>query len=400
MQQYLLREQSIWWPYIRLLPQPNEPQRLGIPIWWPEEDQIFLAGTNAEPPIETRKQLWTDEYRKGIEALEHGHEIFPEMEGFTYNLYQWAATIYGTRSFRASLSIPKALIDTETVWSHASNDRFSILIPVVDIGNHNGINNMDWRQNSRAFTLANRSTITRGSQIYNFYGDKSNSELLVGYGFMLPDIFKDTVNLKLKPNHEALTLRRSQACYGPGSKDRDHNGEDFMFYVQHVAESNTNNQSGRSEPLEFRVFSEGLVDTIACMLANERERYFTSQHPEYCLEKDNAVFYGGPMSRLALHVLCILNDKLEHEEKRIVDSGVELGYVKCPFLRMHASSSCSSDDRSPCLPGAYAKYDSILPLANGQEVNERQSSKQYGELTNYSKSSLKMLSKCDGATAP
>lgn len=70
IQQYLLREKSFWWPYIRLLPQPNEPKKLGIPIWWPEEDRKYLRGTNAEPPITTRRALWVDEWRRGKSLLE------------------------------------------------------------------------------------------------------------------------------------------------------------------------------------------------------------------------------------------------------------------------------------------------------------------------------------------
>jgi hypothetical protein len=85
IQQYLLRERSFWWPYIRLLPQPHESQKLGIPIWWPEEDRKFLDGTNAEPPIKTRRNLWMSEWKTGISLFE---ESGLDSTEYSYELYQ------------------------------------------------------------------------------------------------------------------------------------------------------------------------------------------------------------------------------------------------------------------------------------------------------------------------
>lgn len=72
IQQYLLKEKSFWWPYIRTLPQPDEPEKLGTPIWWPEEDQAFLKGTNAEPAIKTQKQLLGENWKLGMQYLDSG----------------------------------------------------------------------------------------------------------------------------------------------------------------------------------------------------------------------------------------------------------------------------------------------------------------------------------------
>jgi hypothetical protein len=53
---------------------------------------------------------------------------------YSYELYQWAATIFGTRSFRASLTLPVEYCEL----GHIKEDRFSFLLPILDIGNHNG----------------------------------------------------------------------------------------------------------------------------------------------------------------------------------------------------------------------------------------------------------------------
>jgi hypothetical protein len=218
VQQYLLRENSFWWPYIRLLPQPDEASH--IPALWSAEDRIYLHGTNAEPAIKKRLGMWEDEWNTGI-ALLPG---FVDAEHYTFGLYKWAASIFGSRSFRPSLTIAESIAPHYA--DHIKKDMFSVLLPVLDIGNHNGVNSVEWTMNSSSgvFMLRSRSPLHQNEQIYNFYGNKSNSELLVGYGFTLPatpDLDWDIVNLKLKPGAEALALRRSQCCHAMSQEAED-----------------------------------------------------------------------------------------------------------------------------------------------------------------------------------
>ena len=57
-QQYLRNEHSFWWPYIRCLPQPDEPDRLGTPLHFSSEDLLWLKGTNLEKAASDRKEAW------------------------------------------------------------------------------------------------------------------------------------------------------------------------------------------------------------------------------------------------------------------------------------------------------------------------------------------------------
>lgn len=70
MQQYLLKEESFWWPYIRTLPQPEQPERLGTPVWWSDEDRKFLQGTNAEPAVTERQRLLKEDWKRGMSYLD------------------------------------------------------------------------------------------------------------------------------------------------------------------------------------------------------------------------------------------------------------------------------------------------------------------------------------------
>lgn len=313
IQQYLMGEASFWWPYIRLLPQPDQPQSLGIPIWWPRDDRQFLDGTNAEPPLRKRKELWKTEWSRGVAILED-HEHWQD---YSYVLYQWAATIFGSRSFRASLTVPEGSLQDALNLDHVRKDRFSLLLPIMDVGNHNGLNNVDWIPDHQGLSLRTRDSIPRGKQIFNYYGNKSNSELLVAYGFTLPvnelsNLDRDVVNLQLKPTPEALSLRRSQHCQiiPPVAE------EEYTFTVQR--------QPIRQDGLiDFRVFSDGLIDLIICMVANNREKRYISASPEYCPEKDMKLMQGY-LSHSALQVLNVLYAKLAMEQKRIQDIGMEL----------------------------------------------------------------------------
>jgi hypothetical protein len=314
VQQYLMGEKSFWWPYIHLLPQPYKPESMVIPIWWPEADQKFLGGTNAEPPIKKRAELWKEEWERGISLL---RGRFKDWESYSYGLYQWSATIFGSRSFRPSLTIPRELLlDFERdglslILEHVRKDRFSILLPIMDIGNHNGVNQVRWVPDpaSGLFNFSNREMIKEGSQIFNYYGQKSNSELLVAYGFILQNTDVDTLNLKLTPSPTALRLRRSQTCH----VIRDPNPEqEVMFTLKMAADVQG-------------LFSHGLIDMISCMVVNRREQRFIKRNPGYCLEKNHAMKSGNSLSRTYVRALYILQKKLEYEIVRIQESGSNLG---------------------------------------------------------------------------
>ena len=281
MQQFLMKEKSFWWPYIRLLPQPNEPDSLIIPALWPEEDRYFLNGTNAEPPIKKRNDLWMSEWRNAISLLENN---FTDWREYSHDLYKWAATIFGSRSFRASLVVAEGALESEPeAHNHIKKDRFSLLLPIIDIGNHNGINSVQWIPNKDSgLSFLTQMLVPKGDQIFNFYGDKSNSELLVAYGFMLPrpsndDLDADSVNLKLKPSPQALQLRRQQTCHIIPTNPE----EEFMFRIK--------KQSGYHGVMELNYFPHDLIDLVLCMVGNQREtRTFLSltSNWNYCAGRD------------------------------------------------------------------------------------------------------------------
>ena len=69
VEQYLLREQSLWWPYIRFLPQPFKKDALNSLLWYDEDDLEWLRGTNMEDALKRVEQDRRREYGEAIGAL-------------------------------------------------------------------------------------------------------------------------------------------------------------------------------------------------------------------------------------------------------------------------------------------------------------------------------------------
>ena len=69
-QQYLLGEQSFWWPYLRILPQPSDTSKLCTPLWFSDEDTVWLRGTNVEKGCSDRVYEWKKQWAEGVYILD------------------------------------------------------------------------------------------------------------------------------------------------------------------------------------------------------------------------------------------------------------------------------------------------------------------------------------------
>lgn len=85
-------------------------------------------------------------------------------------------------------------------------DSYPVLIPGVDALNHARAQPVSWVVNNPPSTtddsrgsisLVTHNALKAGAEIFNNYGAKPNSELLLGYGFTLLDNPDDTIVLKI-----------------------------------------------------------------------------------------------------------------------------------------------------------------------------------------------------------
>lgn len=69
IRQYLLKENSYWWPYIRSLPQPDTGDHLDTPLWYGSDELVWIQGTPLEFAAKEREKIWRQEYEEGMNLL-------------------------------------------------------------------------------------------------------------------------------------------------------------------------------------------------------------------------------------------------------------------------------------------------------------------------------------------
>ncbi len=86
MEQYSLGIKSFWWPYITILPQPHLPpvshksgnegevstvekQSFHTPLYFDEEDMLWLKGTNLGAAAKSRVNEWREEFENAKNSI-------------------------------------------------------------------------------------------------------------------------------------------------------------------------------------------------------------------------------------------------------------------------------------------------------------------------------------------
>ena len=62
MKQYILRERSLWWPYIKSIPQPYQNDAFNTLLYYDASDMAWIRGTNLEYARQVREDAWRKEY--------------------------------------------------------------------------------------------------------------------------------------------------------------------------------------------------------------------------------------------------------------------------------------------------------------------------------------------------
>ncbi|KAF6835502.1 SET domain-containing protein [Colletotrichum musicola] len=222
IQQYLLGASSFWHPYIRTLPQPDALSSWALPPLWPSDDVELLEETNVHVAIAEIKSRLKAEYKHATAALgDH-----PARRDCTRLLYNWAYCIFASRSFRPSLVIPAERQSTLGLPEGCVVDDFSLLLPLFDVGNHSPLARVSWAHGADAPDTCELRTLDAyapGAQVYNNYGTtKTNAELLLAYGFVIPEsegLHNDYVHVRKRGAGQQTTA--SEGGAGASSKPKD-----------------------------------------------------------------------------------------------------------------------------------------------------------------------------------
>jgi hypothetical protein len=347
MQQYLMGEESYWRPYIKSLPQPHEHDKHPTLLYFTVADMQLLRGTNLERARSERESTWRLDWKGGCDILDSHPEWEFRKGQWSWELYKWAATIFSSRSFVSNLipgEIFECLADDssseqetrtslgpqyefpdaqsrpprripELFWKEQIRgaDRlrespFPVLFPLIDLANHSSSARVTWFTNARSIprdlSIILEADMPEGDQIFNNYGPKSNTELLLGYGFCIPD--NDEVAIAFKPPREdIMALLKLHSCH---QKPNAFKEGQKVFNIRRSPYPRP--PIDRRLP-EFAVFEDGCIDTLAVCVANQREKEFMAENPRYCPEKDAEASFSGSLLRNILNVMSVLYEKVQ-----------------------------------------------------------------------------------------
>ncbi|GAA5975503.1 hypothetical protein JCM10908_005181 [Rhodotorula pacifica] len=172
--------------YISALPAATT---LRTPLYFTSAERSLLRGTNLDGATRDREQQWRaewEEVRRRLEGADVEGEVRREV---TWERWLWACTMLSSRAF------PSSLIDNDQPNSTP------VLFPGIDLLNHRPTARVTWSSDVRgagsgsvtggeekggSLTIVLDELVPAGTQVFNTYGAKSNEELLLGYGFVLP----------------------------------------------------------------------------------------------------------------------------------------------------------------------------------------------------------------------
>jgi len=190
--------------YLKTLPAQ---ENLLTPLHFSPIEIEAFKGTNLYGATLDRQRVWRDEWnqcRRDIDTVDvaWGTE-------FTWERYLTASAYLSSRAF------PSTLLSS-TPSLRATSSSYPVLLPGIDSLNHARAHAVSWvvsypdinehptllcdetpTRTEPYISLIIHSPASPGQELFNNYGAKANSELILGYGFSLPRNPDDTIVLKI-----------------------------------------------------------------------------------------------------------------------------------------------------------------------------------------------------------
>ncbi|KAM3160304.1 SET domain-containing protein [Lachancea thermotolerans] len=205
-------EISFFQPFMDVLPLIRD---IHSPYFWSSEELTALKGTDLL--IKTERNLkkvieeWFGLITKAKAADDEDTAFYLQSSSnphfqvsdhmsyskssswHSFSSYLWSAYIVSSRAF------PELILENENL----KNINQAFLYPIVDFLNHHSGQKVQWQLNKdrNGVSFSSGNQIEKGQEIFNNYGDKSNEELLLNYGFAIQNNMNDssTLTLRLPP---------------------------------------------------------------------------------------------------------------------------------------------------------------------------------------------------------
>lgn len=233
---------------------------------------------------------------------------------FARDLFRWAVTMFTSRSFSSRAITPQDSKYWTTYKSNAQGRRqtvlldmskapaadldFPVLFPVLDAPNHHHDAHVDWEFAPGRFSVLTHDRVEAGAEVFNNYGGKGNAELLLGYGFCVPENPHDGVLITLKPPPEDLRHEIRKIQPGYFTTDGSWNSDRTTFRLVQPPITSRPDQV-------FENLPEPLLELLLCILRHERGLSFTfhDQPFEYISSDANGRRYLPHIARMIVQSL-------------------------------------------------------------------------------------------------
>ncbi|SCU89367.1 LAMI_0D13322g1_1 [Lachancea mirantina] len=207
-------DRKLFEPYLDILPLPN---RIFSPYFWTSDDFAalqgtdlalsvkrnfrsllgawYVAGTSANSLRSEDRQFYSAASKDPNFNFHQALKRSEELHWQSFEAFLWAHFILTSRGF------PSIIYEDSP---RDVNEAF--LLPVIDLLNHANGKKVKWSF-SKGENKVNFSTtemLTSEEELFNNYGDKSNEELLLNYGFCLNNNTFDVGHLALRFPQEVL----------------------------------------------------------------------------------------------------------------------------------------------------------------------------------------------------
>lgn len=268
MEQHVLGEASFWAPYIATLP---DVQATGSLQFESEADMAWIQGTNLSTALVQQNARWRAQFEAGDAMLKSLAWPSAVENKYSFQLYRWAAIMFGSRSFTSNVLTDTAPADRARPMGRGEPDnellstlfteRFAVILPLLDILNHKPMAKVEWEARPTLVGLQMQEKYTEGEELFNNYGPTDNERLLMSYGFVLPDNPFDHVLIGVNvPPGSYLEIARSW----PVDERSNETYNCYIFDVRHAL-------TQESTYLERAMFNYDLLDSISIICANDRE---------------------------------------------------------------------------------------------------------------------------------
>ncbi|KAF8897792.1 SET domain protein [Infundibulicybe gibba] len=181
-------------PYLDSLPPAN---LLRTSLYFTKEELEYFKGTNLYGATLDRERHWIAEWSQCQSFVTATNSDWGSK-------FTWSGTLFNSSYLLSSRAFPSSLLSSEPSCNRPLHR--AVLLPGVDSLNHARGQPVTWlvefpKGNEAVkeprISLVLHSATKSGQELFNNYGPKPNSELILGYGFSLNQNPDDTIILKI-----------------------------------------------------------------------------------------------------------------------------------------------------------------------------------------------------------